>query len=135
VKGEERRTGRAVNNCAPPFYRRGHKEREMNWKQYTDFALLTYNHSLSPTEGLCMAALGLCGESGEASEHVKKHVFHRRELHLDDVKKELGDVLWYLAVFAHLCGLDLETIAAANVKKLQERYPDGFKSHATTQQA
>ena len=75
---------------------------------------------------LINAALGLCGESGEVADIIKKATFQGHELDVVHVAKELGDVAWYLAVGAHAIGYDLETIMQMNVEKLRARYPDGF---------
>ena len=72
--------------------------------------------------------LGLCGESGECADMVKKHKFQGHELDTEHLAKELGDVAWYLAVSAYAIGYDLESIMQMNVEKLKERYPDGFDS-------
>ena len=45
---------------------------------------------------------------------------------LRTANKELGDVLWYVAVTADAYGLDLDDIAEANIAKLKARYPEGF---------
>jgi NTP pyrophosphatase (non-canonical NTP hydrolase) len=71
-------------------------------------------------------ALGLAGEAGEAAELVKKAVLHGHGLDVDKLAKELGDVLWYVAALATTAGLSLGAIMAANIDKLQTRYPDGF---------
>ena len=70
--------------------------------------------------------LGLCGESGECADIVKKHIFQGHELDAEHLAKELGDVAWYLAVTAYSIGYDLETVMQMNVDKLRSRYPDGF---------
>ncbi|MEK9698038.1 MAG: MazG nucleotide pyrophosphohydrolase domain-containing protein [Candidatus Poseidoniales archaeon] len=44
----------------------------------------------------------------------------------DDAKKELGDVLYYVAMAATNLNIDLESVAEENVRKLRARYPDGF---------
>ena len=75
---------------------------------------------------LINAALGLCGESGEVADIVKKAMFQGHELDVNHIAKELGDVAWYLAVGARAIGYDLETIMQMNVDKLRARYPDGF---------
>ena len=75
---------------------------------------------------LINAVLGLCGESGEVADIVKKAMFQGHELDVKHVAKELGDVAWYLAVGARAIGYDLETIMQMNVEKLRARYPDGF---------
>lgn len=72
--------------------------------------------------------LGLCGESGECADMVKKHEFQGHELNTEHLAKELGDVAWYLAVSAYAIGYDLETIMKMNVDKLRNRYPKGFDS-------
>ena len=77
------------------------------------------------------AALGLCGEAGEVADLVKKIQHHRHPLDgatLDKLRKELGDVLWYVA---HMCsgmGWQLGDIAGENIGKLRARYPDGFST-------
>ena len=67
--------------------------------------------------------LGLCGESGEVAEKVKKHL--RDGTSLDELKKELGDVLWYLASIASDLNISLNDIALTNVEKLQARMERG----------
>ena len=58
---------------------------------------------------------------------VKKLVAHgHQDISAAVLGDELGDVLWYLAEAATACGLDLSQIAADNVNKLRQRYPDGF---------
>lgn len=74
------------------------------------------------------AALGLCGESGEVADLVKKALFQGHKLDKEHLAKELGDVAWYIAVGAHALGYDLETVLRMNVVKLRERYPDGFEA-------
>jgi NTP pyrophosphatase (non-canonical NTP hydrolase) len=81
---------------------------------------------LSERDDLLLGAIGLCGESGEAADLVKKHVFHGVPLDRDALIAELGDVLWYLAHLANVVGISLDDVAAANVEKLRRRYPSGF---------
>ena len=73
--------------------------------------------------------LGLVGESGEVAEKFKKWV---RDLGSDEsridrsgIAKELGDVLWYLAVLADYLDLSLDDIATANLAKLASRQSRG----------
>ena len=79
-------------------------------------------------ELLLNSALGLCGESGEVSDLVKKHRFQGHDLDFDHIAKELGDIAWYLAVGAYSIGYDLEKILQMNVDKLKARYPNGFSA-------
>lgn len=73
-------------------------------------------------------AIGLAGEAGELCELVKKGIFHQHGLDRARVRKELGDVLWYVAALATKLGLDLGDVMAENIDKLRQRYPDGYSS-------
>lgn len=68
----------------------------------------------------------ICGEAGEVAEQVKKHFFHGHELDKRHMIEELGDVAWYLAVLCDAIGSDLDTVMEENLKKLEQRYPEGF---------
>ncbi len=76
-------------------------------------------------------ALGLAGESGEVADLLKKALFHGHSLDVDELEKELGDVLWYIANLAYEYGISLEAVAHYNVKKLRKRYPEGFSRDAS----
>ncbi len=69
--------------------------------------------------------LGLCGEAGEVADKVKKVLRDREgvfdEAVIDDLRLELGDVLWYVAQLATELELDLADIAEANLAKLASR--------------
>ena len=87
----------------------------------------TAGQFLSFDEGLTLAALGIGGEGGEVVDLVKKYRYHGRDLDLEKLKLELGDVLWYIAQAARVLGLSLSEVATANIRKLEARYPNGFK--------
>ena len=99
----------------------------MDFNEYQVNALVTSN-PLKGRERLAYLALGLCGEAGEVAEHIKKHVGHGHTLDIAALNKELGDVLWYLAVLADALNMELADIAKANIAKLKARYPAGFSS-------
>lgn len=82
-------------------------------------------------KGLNCAAMGLAGEAGEVCDLVKKVQHHRAPLDEAKLKKELGDVLWYLAHACNVMGWSLDEIAALNIEKLRARYPDGFTTEAS----
>jgi NTP pyrophosphatase (non-canonical NTP hydrolase) len=73
-------------------------------------------------------ALGLAGEAGECVDAIKKGILHQHGLDRDKMKKELGDVAWYLAALCTKLDLDLGDVFEANIEKLKTRYPDGYKS-------
>ena len=101
----------------------------MTINEYQIAALRTaQTDKLTASDLLLNSALGLCGESGEVADLVKKHRFQGHNLGLDHIAKELGDIAWYLAVGAYAIGYDLETILQMNVDKLENRYPDGFST-------
>lgn len=70
-------------------------------------------------------AMGVAGEAGEVVEKWKKIVAYKKgEISQDDLaelKKELGDVVWYVAVLAHSLGLSFDEVMSANVQKLEDR--------------
>ena len=85
--------------------------------------------SASCSDNLLMnGAMGLCGESGEFMDLLKKNVFQGHELDKEHMAKELGDILWYLAVAAEGLGYKLSDVAEMNKAKLRARYPEGFDS-------
>ena len=98
----------------------------MTINEYQKLAMTTLNPALSEKEVLLNGVMGLCGESGEAIDLVKKWMMQGHELDKAHLAKELGDVAWYLAETATAIGYDLETILKANIDKLKARYPEGF---------
>ena len=101
-------------------------ENKMTINEYQKLALRTMNHHLSKKDILINGVMGLCGESGEAIDIVKKHLAHGHELDREHLIEELGDIAWYLAEAAYSLDIDLETIFKKNIEKLEKRYPDGF---------
>lgn len=75
---------------------------------------------------LLWTAFGLAGEAGEAVDVVKKAVFHRHPLDSAKLRKEIGDVCWYLAGVCTVLGVNLEDVMAENIAKLKARYPEGW---------
>lgn len=73
--------------------------------------------------------LGLPEEVGEVLGSIKKAEFHGHMTSSESIKKELGDVLWYVACIAHWYGYTLSDVASTNIEKLQRRYPDGFSAY------
>ena len=100
----------------------------MTINEYQKLAMTTLNRELSKKEVLINSVMGLCGESGEAIDIVKKWMAHGHELDKAHLAKELGDIAWYLAEAATALDMDLEDILQMNIEKLKNRYPEGFSS-------
>ena len=71
-------------------------------------------------------ALGLAGEAGEVADLVKKGIYHQQGLDHNKLKKELGDVLWYVAALSRDLGFSLSEVMEANIEKLKARFPEGY---------
>ena len=99
---------------------------KMTFDEYQEFAKTT---AIYPDNAkVVYPTLGLSGEAGEVAEKVKKNIrkskfgsfeFYGNEL--DDIAKELGDVLWYVSALASDIGYSLEDIAQINMEKLKSR--------------
>ena len=76
--------------------------------------------------GIVMATMGLSGEVGELNDMIKKWIFHKSDMDITHAKKELGDILWYVACMAESFGWSLDEIMKMNIDKLKARYPEGF---------
>lgn len=98
----------------------------MNINEYQKLAMTTLNPELSKKDVLINSVMGLCGESGEAIDIVKKWLAQGHELDKEHLAKELGDIAWYLAEAATALDIPLEEILKANIDKLKKRYPEGF---------
>ncbi len=99
----------------------------MNFDQYSQLAIRTANSDRLPDEisKLNNAALGLAGEGGEIADHIKKHIFQGHPLDRAKLLKEAGDVLWYVNLLASALDVPLDSVAAMNIQKLEDRYPGG----------
>lgn len=98
----------------------------MTVNEYQELAMATLNPELNKKEVLINSVMGLCGESGEAIDIVKKWFAQGHDLDKEHLAKELGDIAWYLAEAATALDLSLEDVFQANIEKLKKRYPDGF---------
>ena len=98
----------------------------MTINEYQRLAMRTLNPALDKKDVLINGVMGLCGESGEAIDIVKKHLAQGHELNREALIKELGDIAWYLAETAYALDMPLEDVLARNIEKLMRRYPQGF---------
>lgn len=98
----------------------------MTINEYQKLAMTTLNPDLDKKDVLINGVMGLCGESGEVIDIVKKHLAQGHELDRDKIIKELGDVAWYMAEIATVLDVELEEVLTLNIEKLRKRYPEGF---------
>ena len=77
---------------------------------------------------LLTAAVGISAEGGEFTEIVKKMVFQGKPVNTENLyhmKRELGDIMWYVAQACMALDTDFNEIIEMNVEKLKARYPGG----------
>jgi NTP pyrophosphatase (non-canonical NTP hydrolase) len=101
----------------------------MTFDEYQKKALTTSIIYDDPQMDKTIWVLGITGEAGEVAEKWKKIVAYREGVVTDEDKvelsKELGDVLWYMSVFADRLGLSFDDIANQNIEKLASRQARG----------
>lgn len=85
--------------------------------------------------GVVNAAFGLSGETGELVDMIKKAIFHGHKLETEKVKKEIGDIMWYVAMMCECFGFEMEEIMQINIDKLKARYPEGFSEYDSQHRA
>ena len=98
----------------------------MNFKEYQKECKRTATFWGTDCECLSNMCMGIAGEAGEIVDYFKKVLYQGRELDINKVKEEMGDLLWYMAGLADRLNIDLDEVTNLNIQKLQKRYPDGF---------
>src|SRR5258708_2615635 len=98
----------------------------LSFDSYQRLAMRTRGVYKSTNDQLICGSLGLSGETGEFIDKVKKILYHSKEIPSSELKAELGDIIWYLALISDSLGFTLSDIANENIMKLEKRYPNGF---------
>ncbi len=78
------------------------------------------------TVKLLHALMGICTESGELMDAIKKHLMYGKPIDFTNLKEEAGDIEWYIALLLGLLGTDHTEIFTINIEKLRLRYPNKF---------
>ena len=99
----------------------------MTVQEYQDKARRTQAQGLSQEERMIHAALGLTSEAGEVSGILQKK-YQGHPADRDHLIKELGDCLWMIAEACDAIDVPMEYVMAVNIKKLEERFPEGFSA-------
>lgn len=116
--------GNFCRHC--PFTPKYKKNNKTHFMTFNEYQLLAGTTAIYPREvALMYPTLGLVGEAGEVAEKVKKLLRDAKgevtPEFKESLKKELGDVLWYLSAICTDLQLTLEDVAQANYNKLQDR--------------
>lgn len=97
----------------------------MTFNEYMEKAQITAIYPNAGNGNIIYPTLGLCGESGEIAEKVKKVIRDAAGIVTVETKnlliKEIGDVIWYCAALSRELGVDFDTIATENITKLMDR--------------
>ena len=93
---------------------------------YTEFVAARFTKRHEAHEGMLHSAVGISGEAGELLDAIKKTWVYGKALDHDNVIEELGDIEFYMEALRGLLGVTRDEIIAANVAKLEKRYPTGY---------
>jgi NTP pyrophosphatase (non-canonical NTP hydrolase) len=99
-------------------------------KEHTPFIdrLMELREEDFPTERLLTAAVGMSAEAGEFTEIIKKIIFQGKSVNQENLfhlKRELGDIMWYVSQACLGLDISLEEVIQMNFEKLSARYPEG----------
>lgn len=75
---------------------------------------------------LLHGAMGLCTESAELLDMLKKHIFYGKPLDLVNAKEEVGDNQWYAGLIIDILRTTMDEVLTVNINKLKARYPEKF---------
>ena len=100
----------------------------MEINEYQKLAMTTLNKDLSKMDMLINGVMGLCGESGETIDLVKKHLHQGHPLDKKHLLEEVGDVAWYIAEICSALDVEMSEVLEGNIEKLKKRFPEGFST-------
>lgn len=99
----------------------------MTINEYQKLASRTMNIGLTRHETLCHSLSGMSAELGEIHSIYQK-TYQGHQIVVDDLKKEVGDLMWMIAEFCTVNNWKLDDICQLNIDKLKARYPHGFEA-------
>ena len=98
----------------------------MTGNEYQQLAARTMNKDICPADQAMHALHGMVGEIGELHSIYQKR-YQGHPVEREHIRKELGDLLWFVAEFCTANFWSLEEIMQTNIDKLKARYPEGFE--------
>lgn len=98
----------------------------MTGNEYQKLASRTINPELKKVENEFHALHGMVGEIGEIHSIYQKE-YQGHSMDIEHLKKEVGDLLWFIAEYCTANEWNLEDIMQMNIDKLKERFPEGFE--------
>lgn len=98
---------------------------EYGFNEYQEQASRTINERLDLIEKTQHALHGMAAEVGEVHGLYQK-IYQGHDVREEELKKELGDLMWFVAEYCTAMGWAMEEVARMNIEKLMRRYPEGF---------
>lgn len=107
----------------------------INVDEYQKLALRTAPKNMYRTDQIVNGLLGLNAESGECADVWKKSAYMGHPFEKEKLLREMGDVMWYMAILADGLDVKLSDVLQMNIDKLKARYPDGFDTEKSLHRA
>lgn len=104
----------------------------MKFSEYQKAAIVTKKPWDNKMMELAYCGLGLAGEAGETVDMIKKHFVGSKSFdteRIEQLKYEMGDVLWYIACLSDAMDFDMDEIAQMNINKLRKRHGDSYSGY------
>lgn len=106
----------------------------MTGNEYQKLAARTINKELLCIQQEMHAIFGMCSEVGEIQGLYQK-CYQGHDMDEEHAKKEVGDLLWFIAEYCTSLGWKLEDIMQMNIDKLKARFPEGFEAEKSLHRA
>lgn len=103
--------------------------------EYSEFVRSRTKPMGSLTLNALHMAVGISGEAGELLDTIKKVWVYNKQADEQNIKEELGDLMFYIQGMANIFGWTLEKIIAENQDKLTKRYPTTYTDAAAIARA
>lgn len=104
-------------------------------KKYSEFVMRLFKADEKQINMQLHAAVGIVGEAGELIDNVKKTWIYNKPQDVENIKEELGDILFYFTAMCELHGTTVEELELSNMAKLLKRYPEGYTDTAAQMRA